>query len=152
MINLKVFKKILELIKETDVTEVEIQEGEEKIRICRGTRVEGFKAYESSRSKIEPPVEKCEPNPLFSKDREKALEITSPFVGTFYRSSNPEGEPFIEEGSLVKKGDVLCIVEAMKLMNEIESEVDGKISSILVDSGEPVEFGQPLFKIESLAD
>ena len=73
--------------------------------------------------------------------------ITSPFVGTFYRAPNPEAAPFVDEGTKIKKGQVLCIVEAMKLMNEIESEVEGVITQILVESGQPVEYGEPLFKI-----
>ena len=159
MINLRVFKKILELIKETDVTEVEIQEGEEKIRICRGMVVPYLKTSVTQKSTLEPAAEAFShesgsvdtDQEKGGSDSEKIIEITSPFVGTFYRSSSPESEPFVEEESLVKKGDVLCIVEAMKLMNEIESEVPGKIISILVENGDPVEFGQPLFKIEHQA-
>jgi acetyl-CoA carboxylase biotin carboxyl carrier protein len=76
-------------------------------------------------------------------------QVPSPFVGTFYRSSSPSAEPYVKEGVRVKKGQTLCIVEAMKLMNEIESEFDGKIVSILVENGQPVEFGEPLFVIET---
>lgn len=76
-------------------------------------------------------------------------QVTSPFVGTFYRSPSPTAEPYAREGQMVKRGDVLCIVEAMKLMNEIEAEFAGKIVSILVENGQPVEFGEPLFVIET---
>jgi acetyl-CoA carboxylase biotin carboxyl carrier protein len=76
------------------------------------------------------------------------VTITSPIVGTFYRSPSPDADPYVEEGDTVKKGQVLCIVEAMKLMNEIESEVDGRVVKILVESAKPVEYGQPLFLIE----
>jgi len=76
------------------------------------------------------------------------VTITSPIVGTFYRSPSPDADPYVEEGDLVKKGQVLCIVEAMKLMNEIESEVDGRIVKILAESTKPVEYGQPLFLID----
>ena len=76
-------------------------------------------------------------------------QVPSPFVGTFYRSSSPSAEPYVKEGVRVKKGQTLCIVEAMKLMNEIESEFDGKIVAILVENGQPVEFGEPLFVIET---
>jgi acetyl-CoA carboxylase biotin carboxyl carrier protein len=75
--------------------------------------------------------------------------ITSPFVGTFYRSPSPDAPPFVEVGQSVRKGQALCIVEAMKLMNEIESEVSGKVVEILVENGQPVEFGEPLFRIEA---
>jgi acetyl-CoA carboxylase biotin carboxyl carrier protein len=76
--------------------------------------------------------------------------VTSPIVGTFYRASSPDADPYVEEGMVVKKGQVLCIVEAMKLMNEIEAETDGKIVKVLVESTTPVEFGQPLFLIDPL--
>ncbi len=75
--------------------------------------------------------------------------VTSPFVGTFYRSASPESSSYVQEGQIIKRGDVLCIIEAMKLMNEIEAEFSGKIISILVENGQPVEFGEPLFMIES---
>ncbi len=75
-------------------------------------------------------------------------QITSPFVGTFYRSASPSAEPYVKEGKSVKRGDTLCIIEAMKLMNEIESEMNGKIVSVLIENGQPVEFGEPLFVVE----
>lgn len=75
-------------------------------------------------------------------------QVVSPFVGTFYRSASPTSDPYVREGQAVKRGDVLCIIEAMKLMNEIEAEFAGKISSVLVENGQPVEFGEPLFVIE----
>ena len=75
-------------------------------------------------------------------------KILSPFVGTFYRSSNPESEPFVKDGQRVNKGDTLCIIEAMKLMNEIEAEIQGRIFSVLIENGQPVEFGEPLFLID----
>ena len=86
--------------------------------------------------------------PATPAPEKKGHVITSPFVGTFYRSPAPDQPSFVDVGSTVKKGQVLCIVEAMKLMNEIESETDGKIAEILVENGQPVEFGQPLFRIE----
>ena len=84
---------------------------------------------------------------LFEDDSRKS-KVMSPFVGTFYRSPSPDADPYIKEGQTVKRGDVLCIIEAMKLMNEIESEVSGKIVSVLVENGQPVEFGEPLFLVE----
>lgn len=83
-----------------------------------------------------------------SVEPSKIKKILSPFVGTFYRSSNPEADPFVKEGQRVSKGDTLCIIEAMKLMNEIESEFHGRITSILIENGQPVEFGEPLFLID----
>lgn len=82
-----------------------------------------------------------------SQASSKHKQMTSPFVGTFYRSASPTSEPYVKEGQRVKKGDVLCIVEAMKLMNEIESELSGTIVSVLIENGQPVEFGEPLFEI-----
>jgi acetyl-CoA carboxylase biotin carboxyl carrier protein len=89
--------------------------------------------------------------PLLSAESAHFLTVTSPIVGTFYRSPSPDTDPYVEEGDFVKKGQVLCIVEAMKLMNEIEAETDGKIVKILVESTTPVEFGQPLYLIDPLS-
>jgi acetyl-CoA carboxylase biotin carboxyl carrier protein len=86
--------------------------------------------------------------PAAEKAEDRGTMITSPFVGTFYRASTPEATPFVEAGQTVHKGQVVCIVEAMKLMNEIESDVDGKVLEVLVGNGEHVEYGQPLFRIE----
>ncbi len=84
-----------------------------------------------------------------ARDEKKGHVITSPFVGTFYRSPSPDQPSFVEVGGAVKKGQVLCIIEAMKLMNEIEAEISGKVSEVLAQNGQPVEFGQPLFRIEA---
>jgi acetyl-CoA carboxylase biotin carboxyl carrier protein len=86
--------------------------------------------------------------PAAEKAEERGTMITSPFVGTFYRAPTPEGTPFVEMGQTVHKGQVVCIVEAMKLMNEIESDVDGRVLEVLAGNGEHVEYGQPLFRIE----
>jgi acetyl-CoA carboxylase biotin carboxyl carrier protein len=83
-----------------------------------------------------------------AEEETRLITITSPIVGTFYRASSPEAAPFVEVGSRVKKGQVLCIVEAMKLMNEIECEIDGTVIKVLVENGQPVEYGEPLFLIE----
>jgi acetyl-CoA carboxylase biotin carboxyl carrier protein len=88
------------------------------------------------------PLAPPKPAPKTTKD------VASPFVGTFYRAGSPTAEPYVKEGQIVKRGDVLCIIEAMKLMNEIEAEFSGKVVSILVENGQPVEFGEPLFSIE----
>jgi acetyl-CoA carboxylase biotin carboxyl carrier protein len=85
-----------------------------------------------------------------TEEETRVITVTSPIVGTFFRAPSPEADPFVETGSKVKKGQVLCIVEAMKLMNEIESEVDGVVIKILVDNGQPVEYGEPLFLIEPI--
>ncbi|MEO5971339.1 MAG: acetyl-CoA carboxylase biotin carboxyl carrier protein [Bdellovibrionia bacterium] len=84
--------------------------------------------------------------PVAAASNEK--QVLSPFVGTFYRAASPESDPYAREGQVIKRGDVLCIIEAMKLMNEIDAEFPGKIKSVLVENGQPVEFGEPLFMIE----
>ena len=139
-------KKLIELIEASGVSEIEIKEGEESIRICKATAepVSGqimVKAPETMVSNSLVP----EPNPV--DDLPAGDLVTSPMVGTFYRAPAPTSPNFVEVGSSVKKGDVLCILEAMKLMNQIDSEFSGTIKSILVEDGQAVEYGQPLFVI-----
>ena len=133
-----------------------------RIRLCKGGHgvhsVNIAPSYASSLDTVQDnksnlPVHIYEDSSLSASqaNKDEFITVTSPFVGTFYRASSKENRPFVEEGDIVKIGDVLCIVEAMKLMNEIESEVDGKIVSILVENSDPVEYGQPLFKIEPLS-
>lgn len=136
-------KELIALLKDTDVTEVQIEKDGTKVKIKR----------EKMLSSIDIPVHK--PAALHEKivaeteeEAQRLVTITSPIVGTFYRASSPEANPFVEVGAKVGKGQVLCIVEAMKLMNEIESEADGVIVKILVENGQPVEYGEPLFLIE----
>ncbi len=135
-------KEIISFLKNTDVTELSIEREGFKIRIKRGY--------------IYGPIEVAKPVGL-PGEVEKAAEpqkeeilhtVTSPLVGTFYRAPAPDAPPFVEVGSRVEKGQVLCIVEAMKIMNEIESDVSGIIRKILVENGQPVEYGEPLFLIE----
>jgi acetyl-CoA carboxylase biotin carboxyl carrier protein len=136
-------KELIELLKGTDITEVQIEKEGTKVKIRR----------EKILSSLDIPVHK----PLGIQDKiiaeteeetQRLVTITSPIVGTFYRSPTPDANPYVEIGAKVKKNQVLCIVEAMKLMNEIESEVDGIIVKILVENGQPVEYGEPLFLIE----
>lgn len=136
-------KDLIELLKETDITELQIEKDGTKVKIKR----------EKILSSIEMPVHKS--NVFHEKivteteeDAQRLVTVTSPIVGTFYRSPTPEAAPFIEVGIKVNKGQVLCIVEAMKLMNEIESDVDGIVVKVLVENGQPVEYGEPLFLIE----
>ncbi|MBL4621689.1 MAG: acetyl-CoA carboxylase biotin carboxyl carrier protein [Immundisolibacteraceae bacterium] len=139
-------KKLIELIEASGVSEIEIKEGEESIRICK-----------SSAEPIPAPVMVKAPETALSNtfvtepapaDELPAGDlVTSPMVGTFYRAPSPTNPNFVEVGSTVKKGDVLCILEAMKLMNQIDSEFSGTIKSILVEDGQAVEYGQPLFVI-----
>ncbi|MDI6889561.1 MAG: acetyl-CoA carboxylase biotin carboxyl carrier protein [Thermodesulfovibrionales bacterium] len=135
-------KELIELLKETDITELQLEKDGTKVRIKR----------EKILSSMEIPVQKFgglqEKITQETGEETRLITVTSPIVGTFYRSPSPEAASFVEVGSRVKKGQVLCIIEAMKLMNEIESEVDGIVVKPLVENGQPVEYGEPLFLIE----
>jgi len=138
-------KNLIELLKETDITELQVEKDGTKIRIRR----------EKFFSSLEIPTQKAVSiqNTIIKEtedETQRLITVTSPIVGTFYRSPSPDAQPFVEAGLRVKKGQVLCIIEAMKLMNEIESEVDGIIVKALVENGQPVEYGEPLFLIEPL--
>ncbi len=137
-------KELIEFLKETDITELQMEKDGIKVRIKR----------EKVLSPLELPIQKSkglqEKIVVEEEETQRLITVTSPIVGTFYRSPSPEAEPFVEVGSNVNKGQVLCIVEAMKLMNEIESEVDGVVVKGLVENGQPVEYGEPLFLIEPI--
>lgn len=145
--NLKEIKEMINLMNENNLVELELERDGLKIRLKKNagqieqtiTEVQALTA----RSKFVP-----EEQPVTGK--EKLLEIKSPMVGTFYRASSPESAPFVDIGSEIHPGDVICIIEAMKLMNEIKAEVHGKIKEILVENGSPIEFGQVLFHVEPL--
>lgn len=142
---LEELKELLELLKETDITELQIEKNGTKIKIKR----------EKILSSLEIPTPKHGVIPEKAiieteEETQRLLTITSPIVGTFYRAPSPDANPFVEVGSKVTKGQVLCIIEAMKLMNEIESEVDGIVVRVLVENGQPVEYGEPLFLIEPI--
>lgn len=135
-------KGLIELLKDTDITELQIEKDGNKVKIRREKRLSSI---ELSRPVV---AEKLAAEPI--EDTQRLVTVTSPIVGTFYRSSSPETEPFVQTGARIKKGQVLCVIEAMKLMNEIESEVEGVIVRILVENGHSVEYGEPLFLIEPI--
>jgi acetyl-CoA carboxylase biotin carboxyl carrier protein len=139
-------KAVLGLLAGTDVTSLDWKSGDESLTICRGAASPVPQASPGPLHLVTPPSPAPPPLPPLSAD--SALTITSPFVGTFYRAASPEAPPFIEIGQNVRKGQVLCIVEAMKLMNEIEAETAGRVVEILVQNGQSVEFGEPLFRLE----
>lgn len=141
MMEIEEIKEIISFLKNTDVTELSIEREGFKIRIKRGYI---YGPVEVSRT-VKP--EELEKAPELEKE-ELLHTVTSPLVGTFYRTPAPDAPPFVEVGSKVEKGQVLCIVEAMKIMNEIESDVSGIVRKILVENGQPVEYGEPLFLIE----
>lgn len=141
---LEELKELIELLKDTDITEVQIEKEGTKVRIRRGSIPPALDVPVQQKS---PAVhEKIIPEPV--EETQRVVTVTSPIVGTFYRSSSPDANPFVEVGAKVKRNQILCIIEAMKLMNEIESEVDGTVIKILVENGQPVEYGEPLFLIE----
>ena len=149
--DLRKLKKLIDLVEESGITELEVTEGEEKVRIVKNTVVATPQTYmlPASNLPVEAPAAR-EKSTVFDDDLDEEPEgetIKSPMVGTFYRAASPDAEPLIEVGSTVKVGDRLCIIEAMKLLNEIESEFAGTVKAILVDNGQPVEYGEPLFII-----
>jgi acetyl-CoA carboxylase biotin carboxyl carrier protein len=137
-------KQLLELLKDTDITELQIEREGAKLKIRRERFMPSFEITPPATRQAAPQEVKEEA----VEEAHKQATITSPIVGIFHRSPAPEAPPFVEIGTTVKKGQVLCIVEAMKLMNEIESDVDGVVAKILVENGHPVEYGEPLFLIE----
>jgi acetyl-CoA carboxylase biotin carboxyl carrier protein len=152
-LGIREIKEILDLLKDTDVEEIELEKDNLKIRIKKRSPAPTWISHSAPPLLLELASEKAPALSLPPKGRDVAGDfatIKSPMVGTFYRAPVPGGEPFVKEGDVVEKGKVLCIIEAMKLMNEIESEASGRIRSILVENAQPVEYGQPLFLIESL--
>jgi acetyl-CoA carboxylase biotin carboxyl carrier protein len=142
---------LVEVLNRHHLTELEFEKKGVRIRIRRD-HVPAVSSHPVDVSKtVEAATPPERPVPLLSAESAHFLTVTSPIVGTFYRSASPDTDPYVEEGDIVKKGQVLCIVEAMKLMNEIEAETDGKVVKILVESTTPVEFGQPLYLIDPLS-
>jgi len=146
-------KKLIELLEESGIAELEIKEGEESVRISRyGSQITMAAspqlAYaEPTLTPAAPVAPEAEASTPASQPKHKGHVVTSPMVGTFYRAPSPGATPFVEPGQKVKAGDTLCIVEAMKMLNQIEADKSGVIDAILVENGQPVEFDQPLFII-----
>ena len=152
--DLRKLKKLIDLVQESGISELEITEGEEKVRIHSGrlgqnTATLPARQPTSSEYLLEENDKEVKQNIGKVENTEEldGFVVKSPMVGIFYRSASPGGTPFVELGTSVNSGDTLCIVEAMKLLNEIESEQSGTVKKILVENGQPVEFGQPLFVI-----
>ncbi len=153
----KDIKQIVELMKRADLTEFEIKDNDLKLRI---SRQQGELKHSHAAPFAVPPQVSYHPKELGTKaeSSEPAVKISaeeagihlikSPMVGTFYSASSPDGEPFVSVKSVVKKDTVVCIIEAMKVMNEIQSEIAGTITEVLLENGDPVEYGQPLFKVK----
>jgi acetyl-CoA carboxylase biotin carboxyl carrier protein len=139
-------KKLIELLEESDIAEIEIHEGEESVRINRYSS-QAAPVQQFASAPAASPVAAPEPA-VVAEPEVKGHVVKAPMVGTFYGSSSPGSAAFVAIGQSVKEGDTLCIIEAMKILNQIESDCSGKITSILAENGQPVEFGQPLFVIE----
>ena len=147
--DLRKLKKLIDLVQESGIAELEITEGEEKVKIVKGGVVTVAAAAPAAIAAASPTAAgataaaagpTAEPGP-----GQEGHVVKAPMVGTFYRSPSPDAKAFVEVGQAVKEGDTICIIEAMKLMNEIEADASGVVKAILVENGQPVEYGQPLF-------
>jgi acetyl-CoA carboxylase biotin carboxyl carrier protein len=152
--DLRKLKKLIDLVEESGISELELTEGEEKVRISRNYQggalgVMQYQPYMQMPAPVAAPT--AAPAPAESAEAaEPVIEghvVKSPMVGTFYRAPSPDAKPFVDVGSTVSVGDTLCIIEAMKLLNEIETDQAGVVKAILVENGQPVEYGEPLFII-----
>ncbi len=156
--DLRKLKKLIDLVQESGIAELEITEGEEKVKIVKGgvvTVVPGVApaavAAPQAHAVAAPPAAAAPAGapaaapPAEPPPAQEGHVVKAPMVGTFYRSPSPDAKPFVEVGQAVKEGEVICIIEAMKLMNEIDADASGTVKAILVENGQPVEYGQPLF-------
>ena len=153
--DLRKLKKLIDLVQESGIAELEITEGEEKVKIVKGGGISvvptastaampQMAAVEAPRAAA-PPAAAAAPAPAEPPAGQEGHVVKAPMVGTFYRSPSPDAKVFVEVGQTVKEGQTICIIEAMKLMNEIETDASGVVKAILVENGQPVEYGQPLF-------
>ena len=150
--DLRKLKKLIDLVQESGIAELEITEGEEKVKIVKGgvVSVSGVApAIAAPAAEVRPAAAPAPaaapPAGANAAAGQEGHVVKAPMVGTFYRSPSPDAKPFIEVGQAVKEGDTICIIEAMKLMNEIEADASGTVKAILVENGQPVEYGQALF-------
>ena len=149
--DLRKLKKLIDLVQESGIAELEITEGEEKVKIVRGGVVSVTAAASAAPPSAEPraaaPAAATAPAAPAAEAPagQEGHVVKAPMVGTFYRSPSPDAKAFVEVGQAVKEGETICIIEAMKLMNEIEADASGAVKAILVENGQPVEYGQPLF-------
>ena len=151
--DLRKLKKLIDLVQESGIAELEITEGEERVRIARGGAVSVTPLSAAAPVPAAPasgaPAASPAPAPAAAEPApgEEGHTVKSPMVGTFYRAPSPDAKPFVSAGDTVKEGQTICVIEAMKLMNEIECDVAGVVKAILVENGQPVEYGQALFII-----
>jgi len=146
--DLRKLKKLIDLVQESGIAELEITEGEEKVKIVKGGLVSVAAVAQPATAAALPTAAQTAPAAAAPAEPEPGQEghvVKAPMVGTFYRSPSPDAKVFVEVGQAVKEGDTICIIEAMKLMNEIEADASGVVKAILVENGQPVEYGQALF-------
>jgi acetyl-CoA carboxylase biotin carboxyl carrier protein len=150
-VDLRKLKKLIDLVQESGIAELEITEGEEKVKIVKGGVVSVAAtaaqpvAIAAAPAPAAQPAAAAAPAAAAPEAGQEGHVVKAPMVGTFYRSPSPDAKAFVEVGQAVKEGDTICIIEAMKLMNEIEADASGVVKAILVENGQPVEYGQPLF-------
>lgn len=151
--NINEIKEIIKVLEKTDIVEFELEKSGVRVRIRKGPEEWAVSNGSHERRVSKPAISDQVESQEEAAEKEEAVSVNqklvkAPIVGTFYRSPSPDAESYVEVGTVVKKGQIVCIIEAMKLMNEIESDVDGKIVKILTENAHPVEFGEPLFAIE----
>lgn len=153
--DLRKLKTLIDLVSESDISELEVTEGDGKVKIVKTAPAQAVampQYIQAPAAQPAPPQQAAASGQASTQSAPPPVEsghkVTSPMVGTFYRAPNPNSENFVEVGSTVKEGDTLCIIEAMKLLNEIEADKSGTVKAILIENGQPVEFGQALFVIE----
>lgn len=150
--DLRKLKTLIDLVSESGVAELEITEGEDRVRIVNRNGAAPVQVHQpvtvAQPMPVPVPAPEVAPAPAPTAPQQTGTPLTSPMVGTFYRAPSPGTDPFVKVGDTVKKGQVVCIIEAMKLLNEVEADMDGTVKEVCVENGQPVEFGQSLFIIE----
>ena len=150
--DLRKLKTLIDLVSESGVAELEITEGEDRVRIVNRNGAAPVQVHQpvtvAQPMPVPVPAPEVAPAPAPAAPQQTGTPLTSPMVGTFYRAPSPGADPFVKVGDTVKKGQVVCIIEAMKLLNEVEADMDGTVKEVCVENGQPVEFGQSLFIIE----
>ena len=144
--DIRKIKTLIEMLEESNLNEIEVSQGDESVRISKGKDPVDY----IEKNQINTSISSQEKVSINEDDTGKFIgnQVKAPLVGTFYRKPSPDSDPFVKVGDIVKKGQVLCIIEAMKMMNEIKSEFDGEVSSIEIEDGQPVEFGQTIIVIQ----
>ena len=150
--DLRKLKTLIDLVSESGVAELEITEGEDRVRIVNRNGAAPVQVHQpvtvAQPMPVPVPAPEVAPAPAPTAPQQTGTPLPSPMVGTFYRAPSPGADPFVKVGDTVKKGQVVCIIEAMKLLNEVEADMDGTVKEVCVENGQPVEFGQSLFIIE----